>query len=237
MTTRTALRAAAVAMTSASVLAIAGFTVLGSVFEYPQILQKPTADVLALYREHQGAVVGWFLVLVVGAALLAPVGVLLGRVRGGRAGRWIAVLGVAAAAVQVVGLSRWALFVPGISADALVPSRTADAHRTFELLHRWLGTVIGETIGYVLTAAFTVLVARTVVRALAPRWVSVAGQVAAGLVATGVLVPLGVGLATLTNFAGYVLWCLWLVGVAVVLWRGGLVATATNGAATVRTPA
>ena len=45
----------------ASLLAIAGFTVLGSVFEYPQILEEPTADILALYREHQGTVMTWFL--------------------------------------------------------------------------------------------------------------------------------------------------------------------------------
>ena len=37
-------------------LAIAGFTALGSIFEYPQILQEPTAEILDLYRRHQGAV-------------------------------------------------------------------------------------------------------------------------------------------------------------------------------------
>jgi hypothetical protein len=89
----------------------------------------------------------------------------------------IAVLGVAAAAVQVIGLSRWVLLVPGISRGALDPARAADAHRSFELVHTWLGTVLGGTIGYALTAA------------------------------------------SLTNFAGYVAWCLWLIALAVILWR------------------
>ncbi len=31
--------------------------------------------------------------------------------------------------------------------------------------------------------------------------------------------PLGVHAATLTNFAGYVGWCLWLIALAVALWR------------------
>jgi hypothetical protein len=70
-----------------------------------------------------------------------------------------------AAAVQVIGLSRWVLLVPGISSDATDPSKTAGAHHTFELVHTWLGTVLGETIGYALTATFTVLVAH----AIAPR--------------------------------------------------------------------
>ena len=39
------------------------------------------------------------------------------------------------------------------------------------------------------------------------------------LIATGVLIPLGVAVASMTNFAGYVAWCLWLIAMAVVLWR------------------
>ena len=219
MTTQTTRRLAAAAMAAAALLAIAGFTALGSVFEYPQILKSPTAEILGLYRRHQGAVTAWFLVLVISAALLAPAGMLLGRLAGGSRGRWIARLGVAAAAVQVIGLSRWVLLVPGISSDATDPARTADAQRTFELVHTWLGTVLGETIGYALTASFTVLVTYAVTRGAAPRWMTYLGYASAGLIATGVLVPLGLAAATLTNFAGYVAWCLWLIAMAVILWR------------------
>ena len=86
-------------------------------------------------------------------------------------------------------------------------------------LHTWLGTVIGETIGYALTAVFTVLVVRAVTRASAPRWMAYLGYAAAALIATGVVVPLGLDIARLTNFAGYVSWCAWLVAMAIVLWR------------------
>ena len=218
-TTQTTRRAAAAAIATAALLAIAGFTALGSVFEYPQILKEPTADILELYRQHQGAVMAWFGVLMLSAALLAPAGILLGRLAGGSQGRWIARLGVVAAVVQVVGLSRWVLLVPGISRDATDPARTADAHRTFELVHTWLGTILGETIGYALTAAFTVLVTLAVTRAVAPRWMAYLGYVSAALIATGVLIPLGLEAASLTNFAGYVAWCLWLIAMAMYLWR------------------
>jgi hypothetical protein len=43
--TRTA-RLAGVSLALASLLAIAGFTVLGSVFQYPQILEEPTSEIL-----------------------------------------------------------------------------------------------------------------------------------------------------------------------------------------------
>jgi hypothetical protein len=218
VTHRGAAQLAGAALALASVLAIAGFTVLGSVFQYPQILEEPTSEILALFRERQTAVVTWFLVLVVGAALMAPAGVFLGRLVGGTLGRWIAGVGIAAAIVQVVGLQRWATLVPGIGRDALDPATRAAAEDRFELLHTILGKVIGETFGYALTATFTVLVVVALRRTIMPRWMALAGYVAAGLVATGVLIPV-VEVASLSNFAGYVAWCVWLLGVAALLFR------------------
>ena len=226
MNMQTTRRIAAVSMAGAATLAIAGFTALGSIFEYPQILKAPTDEILAAYRENQSAISGWFLVLAIGAALLAPIGVLLGRIAGGTLGRWIAGVGIAGATVQVVGLSRWVLLIPGVSDDAAVPALAADARHTFELLHFWLGTIVGETVGYALTATFTVLVVIALTGTIAPRIVGYLGYLAAGLIATGVLIPLGLGVASLTNFAGYVAWCLWLIAMAVVLWRSPAAAPA-----------
>ncbi len=206
-------RYAAASLGAASLLAIAGFTVLGSVFRYPQILEEPTADILALFRDHQGAVTTWFGVLVLSAALLAPAGLWLGRLTGGGLGRWIAGVGAAAALVQAVGLQRWVTLVPGLADDALDPQRRTAAEDRFELLHTVLGKAIGETLGYALTATFTVLVVVALTRRGLPRWLGLAGHVAAGLIATGVVIPL-VEPASLTNFAGYVLWCGWLLAVA-----------------------
>ena len=227
MSTLTTRRLAASGMAGAALLAIAGFTALGSIFDYPKILKEPTDHLLEAFRENQTAVTSWFLVLVISAALLAPVGILLGRIAGGTRGRWIAGVGITAASVQVIGLSRWVLLIPGVSdavdQRATVAGHTEDAHRTFESLHFWLGTVIGETIGYALTATFTVLVVmsltRPAPRAVAPRWIGYLGYAAAALIATGVLVPFGADPATMTNFIGYVAWCVWLIVMAVVLWR------------------
>ena len=215
---QTYARRAAAALALAAILAIAGFTALGSVFGYPQILEEPTGDILALFRAHQGAVMSWFGVLVLSAALMAPAGIWLGRLVGGSLGRWIAGVGIAAATVQVVGLQRWFTLVPGISQDALDPAQRAAAEARFELWHTVLGKAIGETLGYALTATFTVLVVVALRRSILPRWLALIGYAAAALIATGVVIPL-IEAASLTNFAGYVLWCIWLLAVAVVLAR------------------
>ena len=120
------------------------------------------------------------------AAMLAPAGILLGRLAG-RLGRWTAIVGVAAATVQVIGLSRWVLFVPGLSEDG-----SADVRHTFELLHTWLGVALGETLGYALTATFTVLVVVGLARRGAPAWLVRLGYASAALIATGVVIALSV---------------------------------------------
>jgi len=215
---RVTARLAGTALALASLLAIAGFTVLGVVFQYPQILEEPTSEILDLYRENQTAVVTWFLVLVTSAALMAPAGHFLGRLVGGTLGRWITGVGIAAATVQVIGLQRWVTLVPGLSSEALDPSRRPDAEERFELLHTILGNLIGETFGYALTATFTILVVIGLRRTIMTRWMALIGNGAAGLIATGVVIP-WVEAASLTNFAGYVVWCVWLLGVAALLFR------------------
>jgi hypothetical protein len=219
MNMQTTRRIAAASMAAAALLAIAGFTALGAIFDYPKVLKEPVEVILSSYRDNEAAISGWFLALVISAALLAPVGVLLGRIAGGRLRPWITGVGIAAAIVQVVGLSRWVLLVPSISAAATIPEQNADALRSFEQLHFWLGTILGETVGYALTATFTVLVAIALSGTAVPRVLGYLGYLAAAMIATGVLIPLGVGVAGLTNFAGYVAWCLWLVAMAVALWR------------------
>lgn len=229
-------RVAAASLASASLLAIAGFTVLGIIFEYPQILEEPTRDVLSLFRENQTSVTTWFLVLAVSAALMAPAGIALGRLAGGRLGRWIAIVGIAAATVQVIGLQRWITLVPGIAKDALDPAAREDAEARFELFHLVLGKVVGETIGYALTAVFTVLVVLALRRTVLPRWAAAIGYTAAALIATGIAVPL-VPAASLTNFAGYVAWCAWLLLVSWLLVRPYAAEQASVSPDSQRTPA
>jgi hypothetical protein len=130
-------------------------------------------------------------------------------------------VGIAAAAVQVAGLLRWPLLVPGYAADATSadPAVAAAARDSFATAHRILGTIVGETFGYVLTAAWTVLVLTALGRAIAGRWFTALGAVSAVLILAGVLSPLDLPAIDTANFAGYVLWSVWLVAFAVLLVR------------------
>ena len=133
--------------------------------------------------------------------------------------RWAVPVGIAAAAVQVIGLLRWPLLVPGWAATAASgdPGAAAEARTAFDTANRVLGNLIGESGGYVLTAAWTLLVLAGLGAAFAGRWFVTLGAVAAVLVLVGVLSPLDLPLVDTANFVGYVLWSVWLIAFGVVV--------------------
>jgi hypothetical protein len=203
----------------AAVLANVGFTALGSIFNYPDVLDAPAGAVLADFRDNQGAISAWFGVLALSAALLAPIAIGVGRLSSARAMRVAVRVGIAAAAVQVIGLLRWPVLVPGYASDAASGDAgvAAAARDSFRTASDILGTATGETLGYLLTAAWTVLVIVALGRRYAGRWFPVLGGASAALVLVGVLSPLDLPVVDTANFAGYVLWSLWLIAFAVVI--------------------
>jgi hypothetical protein len=211
----------AILLLTAAVLTNAAFTVLGSVFNYPDVLKEPTSEILASFREHQGAVMFWFTVMAISSALFAPIAIGVGRLSTHRAMRAAVPVGIAAAVVQVIGLSRWPALVPGFAADATstYPATAAQAQDAFETAHRVLGNIIGESFGYLFTAAWTLLVLVALHRTLAGRWFTILGAGSALLILTGLLSPLDLPLVDTANFAGYVLWSLWLIAFGVLLLR------------------
>jgi hypothetical protein len=203
----------------AAVLANVGFTALGSIFNYPDVLDEPAGKVLTSFSDNEGAVTGWFSVLALSAALLAPIAIGVGRLSRNRAMRIAVPVGIVAAAVQVIGLLRWPVLVPGYASDAVSGNSgvAADARDSFTTANDVLGTTIGETFGYLLTGAWTLLVIVALGRRYAGRWFQVLGAASAALVLVGVLSPLDLPVVDSANFIGYVLWSLWLIALAVVI--------------------
>lgn len=205
----------------AAVLANLAFAALGSIFNYPDVLDEPAGQVLASFRDHEAPVRIWFAVLALSAGLLAPIAIGVGRLTAARAMRYAVPVGVAAAVVQVIGLLRWPILVPGYASDAASTNaaQAASGRDAFTTASDILGTGVGETLGYLLTAVWTALVVLALGRAFAGRWFQVLGGLAAGLVLVGVLSPLDLPAVDGLNFVGYVLWSIWLVafGVAILV--------------------
>ena len=203
----------------AAVLTNVAFFALGTVFNYPDVLNEPAGQVLTTFRDSQSTVAAWFVVLAVSAALLAPIAVGVGRLSSSRAMHVAVRVGIAAAVVQVIGLSRWPIFVPGYAADAASanPDTAQAARDSFATANDVLGTTVGETFGYILTAAWTLLVVVALGRHYAGRWFQILGATSAALVFIGVLSPLELPVIDTANFVGYILWSVWLISLGVLI--------------------
>jgi hypothetical protein len=141
------------------------FFLLARQFDYPDILRRPTGDILTRF-EAGGVTLKllWFGFMLT-AVLFAPLAVLVGQVlaRDGLAVIPTATtIGILAAIVQFLGLARWPFLVPALARTHADPT-SSEARReatvvVFDSFHRYLGVGVGECLGYLFTGAWTVLV-------------------------------------------------------------------------------
>jgi hypothetical protein len=197
-------------------------------FDYPDILRRSTEEVLRRFHAGGRALrLSWYL-FALSAILFTPVPVLVHALFGVSAPPWLVVgttLGVVAAVMQFVGLIRWAFLVPALAAryvDPQASAATRDAAAVvFEAFHRFAGVAIGEHLGYIFTAAWTlVLCAAIIATGIVSPWFCWLGILPALAILTGVCEEAGIKAAAPVNAIGYVLWSLWLIalGIAVLFW-------------------
>src|SRR5829696_264812 len=106
----------------------AAFALLAARFDYPDILRRPTGDVLAAFRAGGTSLVLLWWAFALTAVLLAPLVVLLSSVISDADRTLLAVgttVGVLAAVVQFLGLVRWPFLVPYLARAAAEPDASA----------------------------------------------------------------------------------------------------------------
>src|SRR5437764_4437109 len=180
------------------------FTLLQQLFEYPDILRQPTADILAKFAAGGSPLVAVWYVLTLTAVAFIPLTLLVHRVLAERDAPvllWVATaFGVFAGLAQTLGFLRWPFLVPHLAQSYLAPgaseAQRAAAAMVFEAFHHYAGMAIGEHLGYLSTSVWTLLIAIVMLRSpLFGRWFGLSGMLLALGVATGLLEPAGWELA------------------------------------------
>ncbi|WP_456845727.1 DUF4386 domain-containing protein [Cellulomonas sp. P5_C6] len=204
------------------------FAALAKAFDYPDILRRPTAEILERFRAGGSTLVTLWWAFAMTALAFAPVAVLVSDVLDGNPTvlRLAVVVGVLAGLVQLLGLLRWPFLVPYLartSVDAS-PARAEAVDVVFQAFHRYLGVAVGEHLGYLLTGAWSVLVGVALAQdSVAPAWLGVVGVAVGALLMmcslefVGRFEPSGWRLAGTLVPVVYVAWSLWLAGVGVTL--------------------
>jgi hypothetical protein len=208
------------------------FLELGRAFDYPNILRKEPDEILTRFHAGgSGLILRWEALLVSALAML-PLVALLAVSLGTPASLTVTaiVVGSAAALVQALGLVRWPFAVPEL-ARRYVAAEGPEGAATritievvFATLHRLLGVGIGEHLGYLLTGAWTLLVAASVLStAVLPGWLGIVGIPIGAALLVGTLEFVGPNEERGWPLAGtivpiaYIAWSLWLVAMGIAL--------------------
>jgi hypothetical protein len=209
------------------------YTVLARTFDYPEILRRPTAEVLARFAAGGSALILTWWGFAMSAVLLGPTAVLVSATFADANPTLLVMataIGLLAALVQFLGLMRWPFAVPHLAREMADPTSSAGKKEAidvvFQTLNRYLGVAVGEHLGYLFTGAWTGLVGAIVLQSdvLHPAF-GMIGLILAPFFLLGAMEFVGSNEKEGWKFAGtlvpiaYVGWSLWLLalGVAVLI--------------------
>jgi hypothetical protein len=209
------------------------FFLLGRRFDYPNILRRPTEEILRRFQAGGVALKLTWHAFFLTAVAFVPLVILVGQVL---AEDDLAVVplatafGVLAGAVQVLGLIRWPYLVPYLARTYLDPSAseaTRDAVAlVFQAFHRYAGVAVGEHLGYLFTGLWTLFVGVAMTQGdVVPTglgWIGVVLGLALIVGAAEFAGPFeerGWGFAGMLVPIAYVVWSLWLVVAGITLAR------------------
>ena len=209
----------------------AAFAALATTFDYPDVLRRPTHEVLELFLAGGSRLVLLWWAFAMTAVAVAPMAVLLAVVLADADPSvvWLmAATGVLAALVQFLGLIRWPFLVPFLaraSADPdASPARREAVDIVFQAFNRYLGVAVGEHLGYLFTGAWSVLVGVAAIQGtVLPAWLGVVGIVVGAVLAlcslefVGPFERNGWRLAGAVIPVAYIVWSAWLIGIGIAL--------------------
>jgi hypothetical protein len=222
---------AAVLLIAAPLWFNATFALLGKQFEYPDILRRPTEEILARFRAGgPSLILLWWAFMLSGLLMIGAV-VLLSQALGfGGVLPMAMTIGVLAGLVQMLGLLRWVYLVPSLArAHADPQSSPVQREATavvFRAFHQYLGVGVGEHLGYLFTGVWSILVGIAILMTSGssiPAWLGWPGILIGGGLVLGSAEFLGPNDERGWALAGpaipvlYIAWSIWLLGLGIAL--------------------
>lgn len=207
------------------------YTGLARSFDYPDILRRPTAEVLERFvAGGSGLILTWW-AFAMSAVLLAPAAVLVSATFADADPTLLSVataIGLLAALVQFLGLIRWPFAVPHLAREMANPASSASKKEAvdviFQTLNRYLGVAVGEHLGYMFTGVWTGLVGAAVLQSdVLHAAFGIVGLILAPLFLLGSMEFVGSNEKDGWTFAGtlvpiaYIGWSLWLLAMGISL--------------------
>lgn len=208
------------------------FSILASIYDYPDILRRSPGEALDRFAAGGVALVSTWYGFALAALALAPLAVALSITRERIAARpalaiGAAIAGALAGVMQAVGLLRWIFVVPGLARQHLAGGVGAQAaEQAFDLINAYGGVAIGEHLGQLLTALFVGQLAALQLDE-GRRIAGLLGVLTAGAITLGTGEGLAIAVGAdgsgfaMVTIAGFVGLTAWLIATGVGLTRKG----------------
>ena len=207
------------------------FGVLGAIFDYPEVLRRPTAEILEAFRAGGSRLVTIWWTFALSAIAFVPLAVLVSGVLSAAPAPLLTTattIGALAGTVQFLGLLRWPFLVPYLAreSESADSARAAAIDIVFQGFHRYLGVAVGEHLGYLFTGTWSILVSSAVLSVGGPWWIAIPGIVVGAVLAVcslefvGPFERAGWRLAGAVVPIAYIAWSVWLVAFGITLLVG-----------------
>jgi hypothetical protein len=222
-------RGAAISIVVHVLALLAGVSLLGAAFEFPDILRQPAPYRLELYLRNQSTIQSGFWILAMTGFTQIAMSVFLYRSfreRDSAVLSFALVFGILAGMLQTMGFIGWAIVMPYLATQMADPAASAITREAVALVegafNQYAGVALGEHTANICLGLWTGLLAIAMARVpLVDRRLAVGGIFVAPLALVLALGQLGVSgwLLDLVTVFGSPLWVVWLVLIGVSLLR------------------
>lgn len=210
------------------------FSILGVIFDYPNILRQPTGQVLTMFKQGGSTLIATWYAFAIAALLMIVVAKLIQQILQDEHKHLTSIattFGVLAGISQVLGLIRWVFIVP-ILADAYTDSNSSEATKSaavmvFQGFHQYAGVAIGEHLGQLFTALWIVLISIAMLNStIFRRWQGFVGIAISAMMMLGLVegfatvITFNVGIFGVLTPIAFILLSIWMISLGVSLvWR------------------
>lgn len=209
------------------------FSILGVIFDYPNILRQPTGQVLTLFNDGGSTLIATWYAFALAPILMIVVTKLINQILKDEQPNLVSVastFGVLAGITQVLGLIRWVFVVPVLAHNYTDPSSSeatkAAAVMVFEGLHQYAGVAIGEHLGQLFTALWILLISLAMLKSqIFRRWQGIVGIIISGMMLVGLVegfatvISFEVGIFGIITPISFILLSIWMISLGVTLFR------------------
>jgi len=202
---------------------------LGTLFEFPDILREPASYALQLFRQHQSNIVSSYYIFMFSSILYLPLTALIKTNAQIKNFSPLQIglfqfSGIATAIFQTIGFCRWIILTPFLSDTYFDTNTTEATKRTIELIYEtmnhYAGMTIGEHLGFIAMGCWTILLTQLLE---GKRWFRITGQLIGLTLIVATAEQFGGKHAELfgqLNFLANTLWSIWILILAILFFRG-----------------